>query len=326
MRRLFVAVLIGALLGGCATPKRTAPVVAVLLADDVRMPKVEGLRTGLAELGYPAESLRLEVLSSGADRAVLKDLARQAMALEPDVLVAGGGIEALTLKEAAGGHTPVVMMGVASPVRSGLVESLVRPGGNVTGLDNQHAELSGKRLELLTKLLPGVRRVLLLYDPQVIPGVHALAVTQNTAHQLGIAVEPVAAGTQAQAVDRLRALAPGEFDAALLLPGYVLESGARQFSAELERLRLPAMGPLDLEGEAGLLAAYGVSMRDQGAQSARFVVKLLQGVAPASIPVETPDNPELVVDLRVAGRLGLELSPVGLAFARTIGGKEGDLP
>jgi putative tryptophan/tyrosine transport system substrate-binding protein len=314
-RRILPLVLMVLLLGGCAG-RPAAPRIAVLISDDVRIHKAEGLRAGLADLGYG--NAQVTVISAGGDRGALPEKAREALAAHPDVVVAGGGVEAVSLKAEAPPTVPVVMMGVASTVRTGLVRSLVSPGGNLTGLDNQHAELSAKRLELLTKLLPEVRRVLLLYDPQVVPGVHALETTEAAAVQLGVAVETLAVTSLDALLDDLRALRPGQFDAALLLPGYVLESGARQVTAELERLRIPAMGPLDLEGEGGLLAAYGVSMWDQGVQSARFVVKVLRGEDPARIPVETPDNPVLVVDMRVAERMGLTLSPVGMAFARLL--------
>lgn len=316
MRRGLCLLLLAALLLGCARPGPSRPAIAVLLTDDVRMPKVEGLRAGLAALGYPEGSLTIEVYSAKGDRAALPLLAARALAARPALIVAGGGIEAVILKQSGQTQVPVVMMGAASSVRSGLIDSFARPGGMLTGLDNQHAELSAKRLELLTRLLPDVKRVLLLYDPLVIPGVHALEVTEKAARRLEVAVTPLAAESAEQALEVLQQIEPGQYDAVLLLPTFVLESGVPQITAELERLQLPVMGPLELEG-GGLLAAYGVSYREQGVQAARFVAKILQGEQPGLIPVETPDNPELVVDMQVARRLGVELSPVGMAFART---------
>ncbi len=324
MRRALLSLLMLVLLTGCARPEPVVPTVAILLSNEERMPKVEGLKAGLRELGYAEGRLRFVIYSAHGDRSRVPVLAREAVASDAAVLVGGGGIESLTLSRVPGRTQPVVMMGVASTVRSGLVASFIRPGGTVTGLDNQHAELSAKRLELLTLLLPDIRRVLLLYDPLVIPGQHALEVTAEAADRLGVAVEAFPATSVEQALAQLQQLEPGDFDACLLLPAFILESGAAELEAEFDRLRLPVMGPMDMEGEAGLLAAYGVSMWEMGYQSARFVDKLLRGEDPARIPVETPDNPELVVDLRVAEELRLELSPVGLAFARIIG--EGDAP
>jgi len=325
VRRWGVWLILPLLLAACRPVPSAPQTVAAVLTDDVRMPKVEGLRAGLERLGYPADAVRIEVHTAKGDRTTLRAAAEKALAANPRLVLAGGGVEAVTLKEIAG-KTPIVMMGVASSVRSGLVDSLIHPGGRVTGVDNQHAELSAKRLELLTKLLPEVRRVLLLYDPEVIPGRHALEVTEAAARRLRLSTRPLPAATREQLQAGLQALVPGEYDAALLLPGYVLESSAHLVASELARLRLPAMGPIDLEGESGLLAAYGVSLFDQGLQSARFVVKLLQGVDPATIPVETPDTPNLVVDLRVARRLGLQVSPVGLALARSVRTEGGDAP
>lgn len=283
------------------------------------MEKVEGLREGLAELGYPPERVSITVYSAGGDRTRLPVLAAEAIAARPDVLVAGGGIEADTLHKSDNPGIPVVMAGVASPVRWGWIDSYARPGGLMTGLDNQHAELAGKRLELLTLLLPDVRRVLVLYDPQVVPGIHALEVVEDAASRLGVSLGTVEARSLDGALQGLSRIRPGEYDAALFLPAFVLESGAGEITAELERLGLPVMGALDLGGEAGLMAAYGNSNRAQGKQAARFVAKVLAGVSPATLPIESIDNPELVVNIDVANRLGLTLRPEGLAFAHVRG-------
>jgi putative ABC transport system substrate-binding protein len=327
----WILVLLFGLAAGCgpAASVREAPRVAVLLADDVRMPKVDGLRAGLTELGLDQVAVTVTVYSAKGDRSQLADLARTLAESGPAVAVAGGGVEAVALKEAtAGTKVPVVLLGVASTVKTGLVASLIRPGGNITGVDNQHAELSAKRLELLTKLLPATRTVLAIYDPSVIPGQHGLGVTEEAARRLGLTVHTLEARNRDELTAGLAAVKPGDYDAALLLPGTVLESAASVLAAAFDRLRLPAIGPLEMSGESGLLAAYGTSMANQGRQSARFVAKLLQGQNPALIPVETPDHPELAVDVRVAQRFGLTLSPVGMAFARTLDGTTdgGDLP
>lgn len=329
MRRIPILLLLAlSLLTACSRSLPVKPVVAVLLSDDVRLAKVDGLRAGLAGFGYGPEALEIRVFSAKGDRTVLNDLAEKALASHPALLVAGGGVEALALKESTARQKtppPIVLMGVASTVRTGLVASLMHPGGNITGLDNQHAELSGKRLELLTKLLPGISRVLLLYDPLVEPSLHALEVTTGAATQLNLRVGTLPASSRDEVTAGLARLQPGQYDAALLLPGYVLEEGA-QFAPQFLRLHLPVMGLLDMEGKGGLLAAYGVTFRDQGMQSAHFVAKLLQGAKPAAIPVETPDNPTLMVDLRVARQFGITPSPVGMALANTVLTATGDQP
>ncbi len=323
---LLSLVLAAALFAGCARRDPAPAAIAVLLADDVRLEKVEGLREGLAELGYTPDRVDITVYSARGDRSRLPALAAQAIASGPDVLVAGGGIEADTLHRSDNPGLPVVMAGVASPVRWGWIDSYARPGGLMTGVDNQHAELSGKRLELLTKLLPDVRRVLVLYDPQVVPGLHALEVVEEAAARLGVSLGTVEAGDLDGALAGLGAIEPGEYDAALLLPAFVLESGAGAIAAALERLGLPAMGPLDLGPEAGLMAAYGNSNRAQGKQAARFVAKVLSGADPATLPIESIDNPELVVELEVVRRLGITLKPEGMAFAHVRGDEAGPGP
>lgn len=321
--RGWIALLLAALLlGGCGLQVAAEPVViAVLLSDDVRQPKVDGLRQGLALLGYDENRVQIQVYSARGNREELRVRAEEALRSGPVLAIAGGFAEAVVLRAVVPLEVPVVLMGVASTVRSGLIESFARPGGSMTGLDNQHAELSAKRLELLIKLLPEVRRVLVMYDPLVIPGRHALEVTAAAAGRLGVTLTELPVETPEQALQAVRAIEPGQYDAALFLPAFVLEMGAAQLAPEWERLRLPVMGPLEAEAGAGLFAAYGVSMRDQGFQSARFVAMILRGQKPGIIPVETPDNPRLVVDLGVTRRLGLTLSPVGMAFAHTVGGE-----
>lgn len=238
MRRSHILLFLAlSLLTACSRSLPVKPVVAVLLSDDVRLAKVDGLRAGLAGFGYGPEALEIQVFSAKGDGTALNDLAENALASHPAVFVAGGGIEALALKESTARRKtppPIVLMGVASTIRTGLVTSLMHPGGNITGLDNQHAELSGKRLELLTKLLPGISRVLLLYDPLVEPSLHGLEVTTIAATQLNLHVGTLPASSRDAVTAGLARLQPGQYDAALLLPGYVLEEGA-QFAPQFLR-------------------------------------------------------------------------------------------
>lgn len=320
MRRFLLLFLVLALLlTGCTTVAPPPPTIAILLSDDARMPEVRALLEELTLLGHPPESLAVTLYSAHGDRTLLTQTAREALAARPTLVVAAGNSEALALLETGNDQVPVVLMGAASTLRSGLVDSFTRPGGLMTGLDNQHAELSGKRLELLTKLLPEIRRVLVIADSTAIPSQHALEVTQEAAQRLGIELTVLPITAVEEGLTALGAIAPGEYDAALLMPTDLLEAGAPQITKALEALRVPVMGPMDLEGDVSLLAVFGACMPMQGRMSARFVDKILRGERPSEIPMETPDNPELVVDLQVASRLGLELSPVGMVFARIRG-------
>lgn len=299
--------------------EKTLPVVAVLLSDDVRQPKVEGLRAGLADLGYrDGENVRITVVSAKGNRKDLPAAAAELLRLKPAVAVAAGSIEALALQAAGQSQVPIVMMGLASSVESGLVASTRHPGGNITGVDNGHAELAAKRLELLTTLLPQTKRVIALYDPLVVPSRHGLRVAQDAGVRLGLTLIPVAVASRQELLVQLAALQPKAADAILLLSTGIIEASGREIHEASLRTGIPVMGVNENDVDAGVFAAYGSSYQTQGRQAARFVAKLLQGQKAGDLPVETPDSPELVVNLAIARRLGLHPSPVGLAFARVI--------
>ena len=299
--------------------EKPLPLVAVLLSDDVRQPKVDGLRAGLASRGYrEGENVRITVISTKGNREELPAAAASLLRLNPAVAVAAGSIEAITLKAASGPRVPIVMMGLASSVESGLVGSIRHPGGNITGVDNGHAELTAKRLELLVTLLPQIKRVIALYDPSVMPSRHGLRVALDAGASLGLTLIPVAIVNRQDLLEKLEALQPKAADAILLLSTGIIEASAREIHDASIRTGIPVMGVNENDVGAGIFAAYGSSYETQGRQSARFVAKLLQGQNAGDLPVETPDSPELVVNLGIARRLGLHPSPVGLAFARIL--------
>ncbi len=324
---VIILLLFPLLAAGCGRDAKQAPLVAVLVAEDTREAKIAGLRLGLAAAGYrEGTAVRYATVSTHGSRDDLEQAAEELLDMKPAVVVAAGNIEAQRLKEALsrrpGGEAdlPLVIMGAASTVESGLVANLRHPGGNITGLDNGHAELTAKRLELLLTLLPDVKRVIALYDPSVAPGRHSLSIAVATAKRLHISLSPLSIESSVELDQKLAALKPGDADAILLLSTSLLESAGPRLYETSIRTGIPTMGVNENDVEAGNFAAYGVSFEAQGRQTARFVAKILQGQAPGNLPVETPDNPELVVNLDLARRLGLRVSPVGLAFARILPG------
>lgn len=329
---------------GCGRRANQLPLIAVLISEDVRLAKVDGLRQGLAAAGYhDGEDVRIAIVSTHGSRGDLEQAAAGLLEMSPAIAVAAGNIEAQRLKAAlaraadananrpraaqGGGSgsrsdagVPLVVMGAASTVESGLVESFGHPGGNITGLDNGHAELTAKRLELLLTLLPEARNIIALYDPSVAPGRHSLSVAVEAAKRLDVSLTPLPITTPDELSHGLAVLQPGDADAILLLSTSLLESAGPQLYQTSLRTGIPTMGVNEDDVEEGNFAAYGVSYEAQGRQTARFVTKILQGQSPWNLPVETPDNPELVVNLDLARRLGLRVSPVGLAFARILQG------
>ncbi len=320
---LVLLMLLALAIAGCSFGGGAPPIqktVGVLLSGDARLAKLTGLKQGLEDLGYfENKNIRYIIKSAGDDQTLIRPLAEELARERPDVLVATGHVEAQALKQVtAADKMPVVFAGVASSVEQGLVESLQRPGSNLTGVDNYHAELSGKRLELLQKLLPGVRRVLVIYDPSVPPAFPGLRMVESAALHLGIRLDRVPV-TSREELQRLTSrLDSYAADAVLLMPSFRLEALVGEIVAVTKSRGVPVMGVNEHETELGCLAAYGVSFTNQGRQAARLVDKILNGQKPEHIPVETPENIALVVNLDAARELGLSLSPVGLSFARVI--------
>jgi len=295
--------------------------VGVLLANVSRTSKLEGLKLGLAELGY-VEGRDITYLIKNAEGSweQVYSLALELAAQRPDVLVAGGRLEAQALAEAIQNKpVPVVFMGAAS-VKGGFRPSYM------TGVDNFHTELAVKRLEFMVRLLPFVRCVLVLVDPRVAPGIQSLPSLKQAASQLGVSLQVASVSSIQELKKFLSVLKPRQAEGMLLTSSFLLEEGE---AIELigrtgKSLGWPIMGVNVADAEAGLLSAYGCPFMDQGRQAARLVNKILEGQDPATIPIETPDRLELVVNLDTARTLGLKVDPEDLKFVdRIIVGNEG---
>lgn len=275
------------------------------------MAKLAGLKEGLTTYRYyEGKNIHFIVKNAGYQREQVFYSARKLAGLRPDVIVAGGGIEAEAAKTATEKNKiPVVSIGVASSVDTGLVASLRNPGTNLTGVDNLHVELIGKKLELLQKLLPQVRRVFILYDPMVRPTPFSLGKVREVADKLGIFLQLAPVNSRQELVSAMKAV-NNEVDAILILPSFNLESATRQLVDFSLESKIPVVGVYAEEVEQGYLAAYGSSFYDQGFQTARLVAKVQRGQDPATIPVELAEDLRLVVNLSTARALVLHLSPL----------------
>ena len=320
----FLLVTIGTILtAGCYYGAPTEPQkwsIGILAASSTKTEKIAGFKQGLADLGFTeGKGVTYIILNAQGQREQLLPLARKLVQKKPYVLVATGGVEADALKTAVRGqHIPIVFIGAASSVERGLVKSQTEPDGQITGVDNFHAELAGKRLELLKKLLPSVHRVAVLYDPEVPPGYLSLKIVKETAKELKIEIETTEVSSREELTAKLNRQTLQGFDAILPLSSFLIETLTQDLLTLSLQNYLPVMGIYGQEADRGYFAAYGVSMYNQGYQGSRMVAKVLHGQQPGQIPVETPDNLELVVNLRTAKELGLKLNETGLSFAKVI--------
>jgi putative tryptophan/tyrosine transport system substrate-binding protein len=225
-----------------------------------------------------------------------------------DVLMTGNTQAALAAKQATS-TIPIVMVNIGDAVRTGLVASLARPGGNITGMSIMNPEVVGKMLEILKDVLPTVSRVAILWNPAG-PG-HALQVqaAEVAAQALGVQLHRVEASSP-EAFDGAFAAMTRAHAGALLVLGEPMFSQHRSRLAELAATsHLPAIYRIREHVEAGGLMSYGPSLPDTWRRAATYVDKILKGAKPADLPVEQPTKFELVINLKTAEALGLTIPP-----------------
>jgi putative ABC transport system substrate-binding protein len=282
-------------------------------------PRAEGIRLALRELGYiEGQNIAIEYryAEGKVDRA--PELAAELVRLKVDAIVVAGGTPSVQSAMNATKTIPIVMMGQGSdPVRAGLVESLARPGGNVTGLTALGRELGGKRLELLKEAVPKLSRVAVLYDPANPPSLHEVKeLLPADARALKLTIQP----WEIRAVDDFEkvfaALNKQRPDGLYVVTaGPVMRPNEKRIAGFALKSRLPSV--YDSRGyvEAGGLMSYGADLADSYRRVAIYVDKILKGAKPADLPVEQPTKFELVINLKAAKQIGLTIPPNVLARA-----------
>jgi putative ABC transport system substrate-binding protein len=299
--------------------------IGVLASNDLRMAKVEGLKAGLHDLGFREDKdLQFIVKNAESKRENLLPLARELKEAGVKVIVTTGRVETEVIKRVTRGtDIPIVFMGLTALTQDNLVKNLLHPQEGLTGIQNDHATLSGKRLELLTKLLPNLNKVLVVYDPKVVPALESLYSTQIAAQMLEIDLEIVTVST----ISEIKEMFSGNLEgisAVLLLPSFFLESeGARVLVPLAKERGLPVMG-VEHGTDVDLFAIYGITPYDQGRQAARILAKILEGQKVEDIPVEPPAELKLTVNLGVVKELELQIEPSFLNCAEIIYPREDD--
>jgi putative ABC transport system substrate-binding protein len=208
---------------------------------------------------------------------------------------------------------PIIMVAGGDPVTRGLVVSLARPGGNITGLTVQHPELSGKSLELLKETVPKLSRVALLQEAGGDPG--ALREMEVAARVLRLELQTLDVRGPIELDTAFQAIIKGRAEAIHVRETAMLSSHMERIVAASVKSRLPALGQIRLSTEAGLLMSYGPDISDLFRRAATYVDKILKGTKPADLPVEQPMKFELVINLKTAKQIGLTIPPNLLARA-----------
>ncbi len=281
----------------------------------------EAIRLALRERGYiEGQNIAIEYRYAEGKLDRFAELAAELVRLKVDIIVVAGGNPWVRAAKNATKTIPIVMMGLgADPVEAGLVESLARPGGNVTGLTNLTTELGGKRLELLKEAVPKLARVAVLYDPAVPANVvEVKEILPVAARALGLTLQP----WEVRAADGFEkvfaALSKQRPDGLYVALGPLMRANQKRIVDFALKSRLPSMYGSREFVEAGGLMFYGADTADNNRRVAYFVDRILKGAKPADLPVEQPTKFEFVINLKTAKQIGVTIAPEVLARANKL--------
>jgi putative tryptophan/tyrosine transport system substrate-binding protein len=308
-RRFLLSTLAGALAAPLAVEAQQAGKVyrVGLLTDSVQA--VENLREGLRELGYrEGQSFLIEQRKTEGRFERLPAAVESLVRLPVDVIVAGGS-ESVRAARSATQTIPVVFTNVGDPIEQGFVASYAKPGGNITGVANMVAELTGKWLELLKEVRPSLTRVAVLWNPPQPAHQGLLRALESAAARLRLDAHRVSVRTSEE-LEAAFATIRGERVGGLTMLGSLLHFRSLRRIAEFaHETRLPAVAWTNTFPEAGGLMSYGVAEGHSYRRAATYVDKILKGAKPADLPVEQPTKFELVINLKTAKALGLTIPP-----------------
>jgi putative ABC transport system substrate-binding protein len=287
--------------------------------DPSSQARIAALQQGLQEAGLSVgRNLRIDTRWSGGEVARLQKDAVDLVALRPEVIVAGVGPTTQALQHATR-SVPIVMAQSVDPIGAGFVKSLARPGGNTTGFMQFEYSLSGKWLELLREIVPQVRRIGIFRDVEAgtgsVVGTAQWAVIQAFASPLGVELTPINLGNRSDIDHEVGSFAEGASGGLIAVVGSIVTIRHEQIIALAAKYRMPAIYPYRFFVDAGGLISYGPNLIDLYRRAATYVDRILRGEKPADLPVQAPTRYELVINLKTAKTLGLEIPPMLLARA-----------
>lgn len=287
--------------------------------EATQKPFVAAFRAGMRDLGYvDGRDFTIEARYADGKFERLPSLARELVGLEPRAMLVATTPANLAAK-AVTDTVPIVMVSVSDPIGVGLIASLSRPGGNITGMTNIVAELAAKRLQILKEIVPNALKIAVLINPNDDSAALQLQSAEAAARELAVKLDPVLKiRSRDDLQEAFRAAALADVHAALRMID-PLESSLRKETIALSaEHRISIIYPFREAAEAGGLVAYGTNSLDQYRQAAGFMHKILMGALPADLPVEQPTQFELVINLKTAKALGVEVPLALLARADAV--------
>ncbi len=308
------------------TPKSdTMYKIGVLTATKDRLTKIDGIQEGLNQFGFSQDNIEMIIKNANGDAHRLEALAEELVASEVDVIIATSGLETQAAKNATKEkEIPVVFVGVGCSVELGLVNGNISTECNITGVDSHYVQLSGKRLEYLKRLVPNTKQVLILYNPNSTPFGPSSKFLYEAADKLNITLDLVPVVNKEEVLQALNEKSEN-VDGIMLMCSLLFESMTDSIVEIALDKKLPVMGIIDRQVEAGILAFYGSTSYSEGKQSARIVANILKGQDPRVIPIEAPDKLELHVNIDTAKKLDINIEPGQMPFVDQFVREKGDL-
>jgi putative tryptophan/tyrosine transport system substrate-binding protein len=303
-----------------AQQQKKVPRIGYLSNDDParESARAEGIRLALRELGYiEGQNIATEYRYAEGKRDRYPERAADLVRLKVDVIVVAGGEGLVRAAKNATKTIPIVMVGQGlDPVEAGLVDSLARPGGNVTGITNLGTEVGGKRLELLKEAVPKVDRVAFLYDPAGVAAVLAVnEVIPVAARALRLTLQPWEVGAADDFDKVFAAISKQRPDGLYVHGGGLMRANLKRIVGFALKSRLPSVYQTRAAVDAGGLMYYGADLADSYRRIAAYLDKILKGRQPADLPVEQPTKFELIINLKTAKQIGLTIPQNMLARA-----------
>jgi putative ABC transport system substrate-binding protein len=322
MRTKVISVMLGAMLSALsfsteAQQSAKVPRVGYLSPSSASLQKhlVEALQQGLRVLGWvEGQNIAIEYRWAEGKYERLSDLAVELVRVRVDVIYANSGPAALAAKRATS-TVPIVFETLGDPVSAGLVASLARPGGNLTGVSGLGPELSGKQIELLKEVAPRLTRVAVLTNPSNKMATAALRETEIAARLLGVKFQVLEVSEPDKLEGAFSAITRERAGALMVLADPMFGTQRKRILGLVEKSRLPAIYVETGWVLAGGLMSYSPSLPEQFRKAAKFVDKILKGAKPADLPVEQPTKFEFIINLKAAKQIGLTIPPNVLARA-----------
>lgn len=297
-------------------PRRIALIVATAEQDPDAQARAAALRDGLRELGWiEGRNLAIDYRWGGGDPERAVTIVDEIVAMKPDLIVSNG-TPALTALQRRTREIPIVFVVVTNPVGAGFVESLARPGANITGFSTYEPEIGGKWFETLREFAPAIRRVAVVSDPDLGGFAAVTGALDLLAARAGVDVVRIGFRSPADDIEaRLAAFADTPGGAFVAMPTALNLLMRDRLIAAAARHRIPAIYPFRPFAQSGGLMSYGFEPLDLFRRSAVYVNRILKGEQPGELPVQAPTRFQLVLNLRTAKELGYEVPPMLLARA-----------